>query len=144
MPRSITRLAPILAGLALLTLGRPAAAETTLYDDLGGNPGLTAIVSGMIDNALTDDRIKATFDDVNIPRLKGLIVLQICMLADGGCEYKRRSMHDSHAGLHLHEGDFDAIVEDLEASMDHLSIPWSTQARLLAVLAPLEHQVVTR
>lgn len=144
MPWSITCLAPVAAGLAFLVLGRPAAAETTLYADLGGKDGVTAIVGGMIDNALADDRIKQTFDDINIPRLKGLLYEQFCMLTGGGCEYKRRSMHDSHAGLHLHEGDFNALVEDLEASMDRQSIPWNTQVKLLALLAPMEPQVVTR
>ncbi len=144
MPTLTTRLLPVLAGVALLALGRPAAAETTLYDDLGGKDGITAITSGMIDNALADDRIKQTFDDINIPRLKGLLYEQFCNLTGGGCEYKRRSMHDAHVGLGLHQSDFNALVEDLEAAMDSRNIPWSTQVRLLAILAPMEPQVVTK
>ncbi len=144
MRNPIPRFAPVLAGVALLMLGWPAAAETTLYDDLGGKDGVTAITGGMIDNALADDRIKATFDNINIPRLKGLLYEQFCNLTGGGCEYKRRSMHDAHVGLGLHQSDFNALVEDLEAAMDSRSIPWSTQVRLLAILAPMEPQVVTK
>ncbi|HEV2673150.1 MAG TPA: group 1 truncated hemoglobin [Aliidongia sp.] len=142
MPTSITRFAPVLAGLALLAVARPGLAETTLYDDMGGQAGVTALAGDMIDNALADDRIKMIFEDVNIPRLKGLIYEQFCMLTGGGCEYKRRSMHDTHAGLNLHEADFNALVEDLEAAMDRRSLPWSTQAKFLAILAPMERQMV--
>jgi hemoglobin len=130
--------------LVLLALGVPASAETSLFQDLGGQAGVTAIVDGMIDNALADDRIKAVFDNINIPRLKKLIALQFCSLTGGGCDYKRRSMKDTHAGLGLHDADFNALVEDLEASMDKRDIPWATQARLLAILAPMERDIVTK
>jgi hemoglobin len=143
MPNMIRRSTSLaLLALASLALGGSASAGTTLYDDLGGKDGVTAITAGMIDNALKDDRIKAIFDDVNIPRLKGLLYLQFCKLTDGGCEYKRRSMHDTHAGLHLHDADFNALVEDLEDSMDQRHIPWSTQVKLLAILAPMEREIV--
>jgi hemoglobin len=128
--------------LAFLLIAGPAAAETTLYDDLGGKDGVTAIVDGMLDNALADDRIKMVFDDINIPRLKGLLYQQFCTLTGGPCQYKRRTMKETHAGLNLHDADFNALVEDLEASMDTRGIPWRTQAKLLAILAPMERDIV--
>ncbi len=130
--------------LGLLASGVPAHAETSLFQDLGGQDGVAAIVDGMIDNALADDRIKVVFDNINIPRLKKLIALQFCSLTGGGCVYKRRSMKDTHAGLGLHDADFNALVEDLEASMDKRDIPWATQAKLLAILAPMERDIVTK
>ena len=51
-------------------------------------------------------------------------------------------MKDTHVGLNLRDSDFNALVEDLEASMDARGIPWSTQVKLLAILAPMERDVV--
>lgn len=136
------RIAPIQVALAFLAVSAPAHAETTVYDALGGKDGMTAIVGGMVDNALADDRIKAVFDDVNIPRLKSLLYQHLCSVTGGPCEYKRRSLKETHAGLDLHEADFNALVEDLEASMDARNIPWSAQVKLLAILAPMEREVV--
>jgi len=144
MGRTIGRIAPLLAALAFLLPNAPASADTTLYDDLGGKDGVTAITAVMIDNALADDRIKATFDDINIPRLKGLLYQQFCTLTGGPCQYKRRTMKETHAGLNLHESDFNALVEDLEAAMDARDIPWRIQVKLLAILAPMERDVVTQ
>jgi hemoglobin len=142
MSRMVRQTTSLLAASAFLLLGAPASADTTLYDDLGGKEGVTAIVGAMIDNALADDRIKAVFDDINIPRLKGLLHEQFCTLTGGPCQYKRRTMKDTHVGLNLHDSDFNALVEDLEASMDARGIPWSTQVKLLAILAPMERDVV--
>lgn len=138
----IRHIAPLVAVAAFLAFGTPARAQSALYDDLGGPEGMAAIVGGMVDNALADDRIKAVFGNINIPRLKGLLAEQFCTLVGGPCSYHRRSMKDTHAGLDLHEADFNALVEDLEASMDARNIPWATQAKLLAILAPIEHDVV--
>lgn len=144
MLRSIRRSLTAALCLAMLSTGMNAGAETTLFQDLGGQDGVTAIVGGMIDSALADDRIKEVFNNINVPRLKKLIALQFCSLTGGGCEYKRRSMKDTHAGLGLHDADFNALVEDLEAAMDRRDIPWRTQVRLLAILAPMERDIVTK
>jgi hemoglobin len=128
--------------LAFALLTAPAAADTTLYDELGGKEGVAAITAAMIDNALSDDRIKATFDNINIPRLKGLLYQQFCTLTGGPCQYRRRTMKETHAGLNLHESDFNALVEDLEAAMDAREVPWRIQVKLLAILAPMERDVV--
>jgi hemoglobin len=142
MPRMVRQMGSLLAASAFLLVVAPASAGATLYDDLGGKDGVTAIVGIMLDNALADDRIKAVFDNVNIPRLKGLLYQQFCTLTDGPCQYKRRTMKETHAGLNLHDADFNALVEDLEASMDARGIPWRTQAKLLAILAPMERDIV--
>ena len=136
------RIAPLLVAVAFLAASASAHAEATVYDELGGKVGMTAIVGGMVDNALADDRIKSVFDDVNIPRLKSLLYQHLCTVTGGPCEYKRRSLKETHVGLDLHEADFNALVEDLEASMDARNIPWSAQVKLLAILAPMERDVV--
>ena len=140
--RMIRQMALLVAAVAFLGFGASARAQSALYDDLGGKDGMAAIVGGMVDNALADDRIKAVFDNINIPRLKGLLAQHLCALVGGPCAYNRRSMKDTHAGLDLHDADFNALVEDLEASMDARNIPWATQVKLLAILAPIEHDVV--
>jgi hemoglobin len=144
MARLTARIAPLLAAMAMLGCHMAAAADMTVYDELGGKPGMTAIVNGMVDNALADDRIKMIFDNINIPRLKGLLHEQFCTLTGGPCSYHRRTMKETHAGLNLHESDFNALVEDLEASMDAQGIPWSSQVKLLAILAPMERDIVSK
>lgn len=121
-----------------------ARADDALYQALGGEAGLTKIVDETIDLSLADKRISATFEDTNIPRLKQRITLQLCQLTGGPCQYPGRKMGPSHAHLHLTNAHFNAVVEDLQIAMDHAGIPFRTQNKLLAILAPMQRDVVTR
>jgi hemoglobin len=114
----------------------------TLFDALGGTATVHKIADGAIDLALKDARISAAFDDVNIPRLKKLLFQQFCQITGGGCVYTGRSMKAAHAPLHLRDSDFAALTEDVEQAMDDQGIPYATQSRFLALLAPMEHDVV--
>jgi len=125
-------------------LAGAARADDPLYHDLGERPGIAKIVDDATANFLADDRIKQTFDDTNIDRFKGLLTDQLCVVAGGPCEYKGRSMHEAHKGLHLTDFEFNAVVEDLQKGMDKEGVPFATQNRLLARLAPMQRDVVTR
>jgi hemoglobin len=126
-----------------LSAGR-SMADDALYHDLGDKSGIAKIVDALMVNVLSDDRIKATFDNTNIERFKGLLTEQLCVVAGGPCVYKGRNMHDAHKGLHLHNSDFNAVVEDLQKGTDTRGIPFPVQNRLLARLAPMQHDIVTR
>jgi hemoglobin len=134
----------IVAFVAMTTLCATAKADDALYHDLGERPGIAKIVDDATANFLADDRIKATFDNTNMDRFKGLLTDQLCVVAGGPCVYKGRTMHDAHKGLHLTDRDFNALVEDLQKGMDKAGIPFPTQNRLLARLAPMHRDVVTR
>jgi hemoglobin len=53
-------------------------------------------------------------------------------------------MYESHKGLHLDRAQFNALVEGLQDGMDKYGVPFRVQNRLLAILAPMEHDIVTR
>jgi hemoglobin len=127
----------------LLLLASPAAAAT-LYDALGGEAGVTRMVARTIDAAAVDPRIAHTFDNTNLDRLKRLLVQQICHLTGGGCAVRNRTMAAAHAHLGLTELHFNALVELMQDAMDQEGIPFRTQNRLLAILAPMKREIVTR
>jgi hemoglobin len=132
-------------GLAILmVMAGPSRAAETLYSDLGERPTLVRIVDDATNRWLADQRIKDTFDDVNIDRFKKRLVDQLCEVSGGPCHYTGRNMYLAHKGLHLDEAQFNALVEGLQAAMDDCDVPFRTQNRLLAVLAPMERDVVTR
>jgi hemoglobin len=134
-----------IAAAAALTLSTFAArADDALFTDLGGRTGIATIVDDATVNFLADPRIKDTFDNTNMDRFKTNLTDQLCVVAGGPCVYKGQTMHDAHKGLHLTNADFNALVEDLQAGMDKAGIPFSTQNRLLARLAPMQHDVVTK
>ncbi len=124
--------------------GRPALADETLYQSLGGQAGVVHIVNESVALLLADDRVKDDFDNINLDRLRSRLTDQICQLAGGPCVYKGRSMKASHAGLDLTQAKFNAVAEDVQTAMEHVGISYRTQNRLMALLAPMQRDVVTR
>ena len=135
--------------LALLTMAAalfaaPAFAADTLFADMGGQPGIDRLVDASVDNYLADDRIKDTFSESNMDRVRAEFKVQFCQVAGGPCSYSGHNMTAAHKGLHLTNADFNAVVEDLQAAMTSCDISFANQNRFLARLAPYQHQVVTR
>ena len=131
---------PIL-GLCALT-PRPAAA--TLFDDLGGAGGMERIVDGAVSLWLVDPRTRNDFDNINPDRLRARVRAFLCQIADGPCRYPGRDMHAAHQGLELTEAKFNAVAEDLQEAMEQAGVGYWTQNRLMARLAPLHRQIVTK
>lgn len=138
------KVATIFLALAFSGVAFTAQADDQLFQELGGQPGLAKIASDTTDNFLADDRIKATFDNTNMDRFRKLLGEQFCQVAGGTCTYTGRSMYETHKGLHLTNADFNAVVEDLQKALDKNGIPFATQNRFLARLAPMQHDIVTK
>ncbi len=113
-----------------------------LYQELGGQPGITRIVEGMLLNVARDARIRHYFANVDIGRLRGLLIQKICVDAGGPCVYQGASMAESHRGLNLQPADFNALVEDLQRAMEQEGVPQRSQNALLARLAPQRGEVI--
>jgi len=143
-----------MAGLAAASLvaapalaqDTPAPADAAAASNAGATPiaGIQRIIDDFIVRVTTDPRIKRRFETTNLPRLNLLLVQQICYLTGGPCAYTGRDMRTAHASLGLHNDDFNALAEDLQLSMDREGVAFTAQNQLLAKLAPMQRQIVTR
>jgi hemoglobin len=80
MPRRLARFVlPVVIAVALTACQSMAPApQKSLYDRLGGQPAITAVVDDFVGNVAADNRINGFFAKTDIPRLKRLLVEQIC------------------------------------------------------------------
>jgi len=134
----------VLAALAVASFIPLAQADDALYRALGRRANLERIVDGAVARWVADPRIADTFDNLNLDRFKRRLTDQLCELAGGPCHYTGRNMYLSHKGLHLDIVQFNALVEDLQDAMDTANVPFWTQNRLLALLASMKRDIVTR
>ncbi len=119
-------------------------AEAALYQRLGGQPAIDAVVEDFVANVAADKRINKFFANSNIPRLKKLLSEQVCAAAGGPCTYTGRDMKTTHAGMGVTEKHFNALVEDLVKSLDKHKVPQKEQQELLGLLGPMKSDIVTR
>lgn len=116
--------------------------QATLYQRLGQQQGLSDIVDRLLQLALADARIKDSFKDTNMQRLRRLLLEQFCELSAGPCTYSGDPMQEVHQGLAITEVQFNAVVEDLQMAMAQMQVPWRAQNQLLAKLAALQPLIV--
>jgi len=92
----------------------------------------------------TDDRINLTFAEADMSKFKKLIFEQLCNLSGGPCKYTGRDMRTSHVKLNINNAEFNALAEDLYIALDRAGIPYRLQNKLMALLAPMQHDIVTK
>jgi len=134
---------------AMLVAGATAvsatgAAAQTLYERLGGLSAITAVVDDFVGNVAADRRINGFFAHTDIARLKFLLVQQICAGTGGPCWYSGRDMRTTHAGLGIRSRHFNALVQDLGRTLRKFKVPAKEQRELVAILAPMKKDIVTR
>jgi hemoglobin len=134
-----------LAALLVASACRAQAPQSrTLYARMGGAANVTAIVDEVINDAATDPHMKRSFADVDIERVKKLLVEQICELAGGGCRYSGDSMRDVHGGLGITQAEFYDLVQVLRDSMVRHGIRLRERNELLVLLAPMKRDIVEK
>jgi hemoglobin len=138
------RLVRLVAVSALLLISAGARADKTLYEAMGGEPALRSAVEHFADLVQTDDRINFTFAEADMSKFKKLIFEQLCNLSGGPCQYTGRDMRTSHAKLNINNAEFNSLAEDLYMALDRAGIPYRLQNKLMALLAPMQHDIVTR
>lgn len=138
----------IASGVIAILLMSSAAQATmhngSLYSRLGGKSAIRLVVEDFVQNVAQDHRINGFFRTTNIPRLKRLLVEQICQASGGPCRYSGRSMRAAHRGLGIRNADFNALVQDLGRSLNKYGVPPREQRELTAILLPLKRDIVTR
>lgn len=146
MHRFIPRL--LLAACFILGTGlahsQTGAADDSLYKAFGEKAGLATLMDDFVKRLVADKRIGSFFKDSNQPHLAQQLTEQLCMLSGGPCIYRGVPMKDAHADMDISKADFNALVEVLQVSMEAKGIPFAAQNRMLARLAPMHREVVTK
>jgi hemoglobin len=119
------------------------AADAELYDRLGGQRAIVAVVDDFIGRVAADTRINMRFLNTDIPKLKALLVEFVCLATGGPCKYTGVDMETSHAGMELVDEEFNALVEDLSLTLDKFKVPATEKSELLGALGPLQPSIVT-
>ena len=116
--------------------------QRSLYERLGGGAAISAVVDEFVGRCAGDGRINSKFARTDVPRLKAMLVDQVTAASGGPAQYTGRSMEETHKGMQVTAGEFDALVEDLVATLDAFNVPQSEQGELLGILGPLRSDIV--
>jgi hemoglobin len=114
----------------------------SLYDRLGGGDAINALTESWVARVGGDDRANGKFARTDIDRLKKEVVDQLCEATGGPCKYTGRSMLETHAGMKVTAGEFDVVMQHLDAALDELNVPKTDQDELVGLLRPMRADIV--
>ena len=118
--------------------------DADVFVAFGGEAGIARVVDGLLERVREDERIEGIFRASDWPRLRRTLIEQFCYILGGPCSYTGRDMASVHRDHGITTREFNALVENLQDAMDAEGIPFALQNRLLARLAPMHRDVVTR
>ena len=101
-------------------------------------------MDNFVDRLVIDSRTRPFFENADRGNLKMQLTDQLCALSGGPCQYGGRDMKTAHEGMGVRTSNFNALVEVLQQSMDAKKIPFTVQNRMLALLAPMHRDIITK
>lgn len=136
-------------GVAVCLQAADTKGSATLFQRLGGKPAVDAVVNDFVPRILADSRVNRWFEHAaSSPEAaeayKTKLADFVCQATGGPCQYKGMDMDKAHRGRAITSEAFDAVVEDLVATLNHLKVPAKEQSQLLALLGPLKAAVVQK
>ncbi|WP_423998976.1 group I truncated hemoglobin [Haloarcula salina] len=118
--------------------------EDTLYDRLGGDEGLEAVVDDFYERVLADDDLRGYFDDTDVEALREHQRSFLSMVTGGPATYDGDDMRAAHAHLDLSAGDFEAVAGHLDDALRSAGVSAADRDAVLSAVSNLEDDVLNR
>ncbi|MGB8275660.1 MAG: group 1 truncated hemoglobin [Alphaproteobacteria bacterium] len=131
---------------------RPAAAreKAGLYERLGGLYPIARMVDDFIDHLVVNETLNANEavlrarDPTTRPGLKYHVTAFVAEAVGGPQVYTGRTMKETHVRLNISGREWRAMMADLEAVLFRFNVPDAEQREIVALVASLERDIVTR
>ena len=97
-----------------------------LYEKIGGDAAVDAAVDIFYRKVLADDRISSFFEGVDMEKQAAKQKAFLTMAFGGPHNYTGKDMREGHAHLvtrGLNDSHFDAVMENLAATLQELNVP---------------------
>jgi hemoglobin len=118
--------------------------QASLFDRIGGAAAVDAAVDIFYRKVLRDVRIARFFDTVDMDRQRVKQKSFLTYAFGGPNSYSGKDMRAGHAHLKLTEEHFDAVVENLAATLQELKVPDELIAEVAKIAATTKNDVLNR
>ena len=119
----------------------------SLFDRLGGTPGINAIVDDIVAQHMQNPAISARFRPyLETPDKLQVTKKHLCAFLEAGsggkAQYAGRSMADTHRGMNINEAEYMAATDDILAVLRKHRMDEQTQKDVLAIAWSLKGEIL--
>ena len=119
-------------------------ADASIYDAIGGEDALIAVVDDFYDRVLADPQLAPFFAGTSMKGLKGKQVEFFAAALGGPHVYQGQPMRQAHQGRGITQADFDKVAYHLTSSLTTAGVPGDLVTQILGAIAPLADDIVSR
>lgn len=119
----------------------------SLYEQIGGEAAVNAAVDIFYRKVLADDRISRFFEGVDMEKQAAKQKGFLTFAFGGPHRYTGKDMRQGHAHLvkqGLNDSHFDAVMENLAATLQELNVPQNLIAEMAAIAESTRNDVLGR
>ena len=120
-----------------------ASADVSIYDAIGGEPALTAVVDDFYNRVTGDPALAGFFTGINMTRLKGRQVEFFAAALGGPDTYTGATMRQAHRGRGIAQEHFDLVAGHLVAALDGAGVPGDLIGQIAGMVTPLARDIVS-
>jgi hemoglobin len=118
---------------------------TTLYQRLGGEAGITRLVTDILDNHYRNPIIRSRFEQIEDRAAVERHSVEFLSMGSGGPQtYTGRDLLSVHKGMNINEQELVAAIDDIVAAMTKNDLDPSVQNEVVAILYSLKGDVLRR
>ena len=116
--------------------------EATLYERLGGEEKIRAVVTDIIDLHHNNDTVKARFAVGDKDRQIQIATEFICMGTGGPQAYTGKDMRTAHTGMNINGEEYLAVIDDIMAALDKHGVGDREKQEVLAIAYSLKGEIM--
>lgn len=120
----------------------------TIFEQLGGQDAIDAVVDHFYNIMLKDDRVKHFFANTEMTRQRTYQKRFVALALGGPNLYDGKAMREGHQHLvekmGLNDSHFDATVENLGRAMRNLNVPENLTAEIIAIVETTRSDVLNK
>lgn len=121
--------------------------SVSLFERLGGTPGITKIVEGVINEHMNNDAIKHIFlpykdEPEKLAVILGHTVDFFSAGSGGPVEYKGRDMVTTHKGMNISSEHYMCVIDDILKVLGDNNIDEKSKNEVLAILWSLKGMIM--
>ncbi|MDF1693734.1 MAG: group 1 truncated hemoglobin [Zhongshania sp.] len=114
----------------------------SLFERLGGNKGITALTSDLVDNHLANPAIANRFMNSDVATVKNAAAMFMIAGTGGENNYKGKDMLAAHRGMNISALEFMAVLDDALVALDQSKIGQREQEEVLFILYSMRSDIV--
>jgi len=115
----------------------------TLYDRLGGEDAIAAVVDSFYDRVLGDERVEHYFEETDMSALRAHQTQFLSSVTGGPVEYDGQDLETAHEHLGIDVRDFKIVANHLDEALAEFDVSEDDRKTVIAAVGELQSAVVS-